>query len=122
MRDTEEQFESRLLSLFVNRRRKVGGSSATVLRWGGATAPVSVPAAWDGARGVDVRHGETAAHVYWGVKRSSRCLKGSPALCYAHSLSKGRAIVAMNGGVDSSVAALLLQQEGGEVIGVTMRL
>ena len=48
MRDTEEQFESRLLPLFVNRRRKVGGSSATVLRWGGATAPVSVPAAWDG--------------------------------------------------------------------------
>jgi tRNA-specific 2-thiouridylase len=37
-------------------------------------------------------------------------------------LSKGRAIVAMNGGVDFSVAALLLQQEGGEVIGVTMRL
>ena len=48
MRDTEEQFESRLLPLFVNRRRKVGGSSPTVLRWGGATAPVSVPAAWDG--------------------------------------------------------------------------
>ena len=39
-------------------------------------------------------------------------MKGSPALCYVHSMSKGRAIVAMNGGVDSSVAALLLQQEG----------
>ena len=49
-------------------------------------------------------------------------MKGSPALCYARSMSKGRAIVAMNGGVDSSVAALLLKQEDGEVIGVTMRL
>ena len=52
MRDTEEQFERRLLPLFVNRGRKVGGSSPTVLRWGGATAPVSVPVAWDG-EGVD---------------------------------------------------------------------
>jgi tRNA-uridine 2-sulfurtransferase len=34
----------------------------------------------------------------------------------------GRVLVAMSGGVDSSVAAALLQEEGFEVVGVTMKL
>ena len=34
----------------------------------------------------------------------------------------GRAVVAMSGGVDSSVAAALLAREGYEVVGITMRL
>lgn len=37
-------------------------------------------------------------------------------------MSKGRVLVAMSGGVDSSVAAWLLQQQGFECLGATMRL
>ncbi|MDF1673749.1 MAG: tRNA 2-thiouridine(34) synthase MnmA [Vicingaceae bacterium] len=35
--------------------------------------------------------------------------------------SKGKVLVAMSGGIDSSVAAMLLHEEGYEVIGITMK-
>ena len=36
-------------------------------------------------------------------------------------MSKGKVLVAMSGGIDSSVAALLLSEQGYEVIGITMK-
>ncbi|MDP3928426.1 MAG: 7-cyano-7-deazaguanine synthase, partial [Bacteroidota bacterium] len=34
---------------------------------------------------------------------------------------KGRILVAMSGGIDSTVAAVMLAEEGYEVVGVTMK-
>ena len=34
---------------------------------------------------------------------------------------KGRVLVAMSGGIDSTVAAMMLHEEGYEVVGITMK-
>ena len=37
-------------------------------------------------------------------------------------MTKGRVLIAMSGGLDSSIAALLLKQQGYDIIGITMKV
>ena len=37
-------------------------------------------------------------------------------------MNKGKVLMAMSGGIDSTIASLLLHEEGYEVIGITLKL
>jgi tRNA-specific 2-thiouridylase len=51
-----------------------------------------------------------------------RALGSAARRCAKLSFSSARTLVAMSGGVDSAVAALLMARDGGEVVGVTLEL
>jgi tRNA-specific 2-thiouridylase len=51
-----------------------------------------------------------------------RALGGAARACAFLSITAGRTLVAMSGGVDSAVAALLVNEGGGEAVGVTLEL
>ena len=61
------------------------------------------------------------AYAHYGILKIASRRPNNTYLCQLHMSKKGKVLMAMSGGIDSTVAALMLHKEGYEVVGITMK-